>query len=63
MAARKPGSQGEHDISVETIAQGMPDDLAETRGDCRQLLLLLAGHGLRQAPGTPCALFNFEGDV
>jgi hypothetical protein len=29
MAARKPGSQGKHDISVETIALGMLDDLAE----------------------------------
>jgi hypothetical protein len=29
MGARKPGSQGERDISVKTIAQGMPDDLAE----------------------------------
>jgi hypothetical protein len=29
MGARKPGPQGEHDISVKTIAQGMPDDLAE----------------------------------
>jgi hypothetical protein len=27
--ARKPGSRGEHAISVKTIAQGMPDDLAE----------------------------------
>jgi hypothetical protein len=24
--ARKPGSWGERDISVKTIAQGMPDD-------------------------------------
>ena len=29
MGARKPGSQGEHAISVKTIAQGMPDVLAE----------------------------------
>src|SRR6516165_10586098 len=29
MGARKPGSQGERAISVKTIAQGMPDDLAE----------------------------------
>jgi hypothetical protein len=29
MGARKPGSQEERDISVKTIAQGMPDDLAE----------------------------------
>jgi hypothetical protein len=29
MGARKPGSQGEPAISVKTIAQGMPDDLAE----------------------------------
>jgi hypothetical protein len=29
MGARKPGSQGERDISVKTIVQGMPDDLAE----------------------------------
>jgi hypothetical protein len=27
--ARKPGPRGEHDISVKTIAQGMPDDLAD----------------------------------
>jgi hypothetical protein len=27
--ARKPGSRGERAISVKTIAQGMPDDLAE----------------------------------
>ena len=29
MGATKPGPQGEHDISVKTIAQGMPDDSAE----------------------------------
>jgi hypothetical protein len=29
MGARQPGPQGEHDISVKTIAQGMPDDPAE----------------------------------
>jgi hypothetical protein len=29
MGANKPGSQGERAISVKTIAQGMPDDLAE----------------------------------
>src|SRR5580692_5343160 len=29
MGARKPGPQGEREISVKTIAQGMPDDLAE----------------------------------
>ena len=29
MGARKPGSQGERAISVKTIAQGMPDVLAE----------------------------------
>jgi hypothetical protein len=26
MEARKPGLQGERDLSVKTIAQGMPDD-------------------------------------
>jgi hypothetical protein len=29
MGANKPGSQGERDISVKTVAQGMPDDSAE----------------------------------
>jgi hypothetical protein len=29
MGARQPGPQGEHDISVKAIVQGMPDDPAE----------------------------------
>jgi hypothetical protein len=45
MGAKKPGSQGERDISVKTIAQGMPDDLAEPVVTAASFSLLLAGHG------------------
>src|SRR5579864_4333481 len=31
-----------------------------TCGNCRLLFLLQAGHGLRPAPGIPCALYDFE---
>jgi hypothetical protein len=54
--AIKPGPRGERAISVKTIAQGMPDDLAEPVVTAASFFYLLAGHGLRPAPGIPCAL-------
>jgi hypothetical protein len=59
--AIKPGPRGERAISVKTIAQGMPDDLAESVVTAASFFYLLAGHGLRPAPGIPCALFSLEG--
>jgi hypothetical protein len=58
--ARKPGSRGERAISVKTVAQGMPDDLAEpvVPSPC---FFMHGGHGLRPAPGIPCALCCFGG--
>src|SRR5438552_14835900 len=60
MGARKPGSQGEHDISVKTIVQGMPDDSAEpcmgsklSRG--RRLLAALFCAEVRRGQGWPKA--------
>jgi hypothetical protein len=61
MGARKPGPQGERAISVKTIAQGMPDVLAVPVVTAACFFLLQAGHGLRPAPGIPCALTSFEG--
>ena len=48
-------SPGRVRIRRQSIAQGMPVD-GWTGGDCRLLFLLQAGHGLRPAPGIPCAL-------
>ncbi len=39
----------------------MPGLPGSTCGDCRLLFFLQAGHGLRPAPGIPCALFFDEG--
>jgi hypothetical protein len=43
--ARKPGPRGERAISVKTIAQGMPDDPAETVVTAACVFCLQAGHG------------------
>src|ERR1700756_2372443 len=56
MGANKPGSQGERAISVKTIAQGMPDDSAEPVVPSPCFFHCTGGHGLRPAPGIPCAL-------
>jgi hypothetical protein len=62
MGARKPGPQGEHDISVKTIAQGMPDEWLNL-WFLPRAFFMHGGHGLRPAPGIPCALSSEEGDV
>jgi hypothetical protein len=60
MGATKPGPQGERAISVKTIAQGMPDDLAEpvVTAAC---YFFAGGPWVRPSPGIPCALFDFGG--
>jgi len=60
MGARKPGSQGERDINVKTVVQGMPGDLA---GPVVTAACFFAAGGPwgRPAPGIPCALFASEG--
>ena len=40
----------------KTIAQGMPDDLAEPVVPSPCFFHCTGGHGLRPAPGIPCAL-------
>ena len=50
MGARKPGSQGERDISVKTIAQGRPDVSAFT---CGSFPVLFPVHGGRGCGGHP----------
>ena len=58
--AIKPSSRGERAISVKTIAQGMPDDLAEpcmgsTLSRERRLLAALFGAEARRGQGWPKA--------
>jgi len=58
--AKKPGAPGRARISRNTIAQGMPDDLAEpvVPSPC---FFHARGPWAKPSPGIPCALFDFEG--
>src|SRR5690242_10057782 len=59
MGARKPGPQGERAISVNTIAQGMPDDSADPVVTAASFFSA-GGPWVRPSPGIPCALFYSE---
>src|SRR5580704_7572051 len=63
MGARKPGSQGERAISVKTVAQGMPDDLAEPVVTAACLLFCRRAMGCGQHPAFPAPSHLEEGDV
>ena len=63
MGARKPGSQGERAISVKTIAQGMPDDLAEPVVTAACFLFCRRAMGCGQHPAFPAPFHLEEGDV
>jgi hypothetical protein len=62
--ANTPGTPavhpGERGAAVKTIAQGMPDDLAEPDVACVRKVQFLCTQGarVRPAPGIPCALFS-----
>src|ERR1700677_4429652 len=57
MVAKKPGHQGEREISRKTIAQGGPDASAEPVCSCAFLCTFLhARPRVQRAPGLPCAL-------
>ena len=60
--ARSPGSTF---IGVKTIARGMPGDPGVTvvTNITRVLFILHARLWVRRAPGLPCALCSYEGDV
>ncbi|MGJ5083515.1 hypothetical protein ACQR1F_30225, partial [Bradyrhizobium sp. HKCCYLS3013] len=45
----------EREVSVKTIAQGMPD-VGWTCGDCRLLFFCRRAMGCGLQPGIPCAL-------
>jgi hypothetical protein len=60
MGARKPGSPGRSRISRNTIAQGMPDDLAEPVVTAACFLFCRRAM-VRPSPGIPCALLFSEG--
>src|SRR5690348_11176270 len=51
--AIKPGPRGERAISVKTIAQGMPDDLAEPVVTAACLLFCRRAMGCGQHPAFP----------
>jgi hypothetical protein len=57
MGATKPGPQGEHDISVKTIAQGMPDDRLNL-WFLPRAFFTARGPWVRPSPGIPCALIS-----
>jgi hypothetical protein len=59
--ANKPEHRGDREISVKTIAQGMPD-VGWTCGDCRLLSCCRRAMGCGQQPGIPCALRLEEGE-
>jgi hypothetical protein len=59
MGARKPGPQGERDISVKTIAQRMPDDLAESVVTAACVCRRAMGEALTRH--SPCAPFDSGG--
>jgi hypothetical protein len=63
MGARKPGSQGERAISVKTIAQGMPDVLAEPVVTAACFLFCRRAMGCGQHPAFPAPSHLEEGDV
>ena len=52
-AATKPGSRGERAISVKTIAQGMPDDLAEPVVSAASFSFCWRAMGCGQHPAFP----------
>jgi hypothetical protein len=62
--AIKPGPWGEREGNRKTIAQGRPV-VRPNLGDCRQLFLLLAGHGcgLHPAFPAPSVLMRDETDA
>ena len=51
--ARKPGHRGEHDISVKTIARGMPDVFRCDRGDYTRMLTFISHARLRVRAAHP----------
>jgi hypothetical protein len=53
MGARKPGPQGEHDISRKTIAQGRPVDPVEPVVTAAWFFCFQAGRGCNQHPVFP----------
>ncbi|BAM89510.1 hypothetical protein S58_35170 [Bradyrhizobium oligotrophicum S58] len=53
--AKEPEHRGDREISVKTIAQGMPD-VGWTCGDCRLLFFCRRAMGCGLQPGIPCAL-------
>jgi hypothetical protein len=57
MGATRPGPQGEHDISVKTIAQGMPDDRLNL-WFLPRAFFTARGPWVRPSPGIPCALIS-----
>ena len=63
MGARQPGSQGERAISVKTIAQGMPDDLAEPVVTAASFFICWRAMGEAFTRHSLRPLRSFEGDV
>ena len=59
--AKEPEHRGDREISVKTIAQGMPD-VGWTCGDCRLLFFCRRAMGCGLQPGIPCALRLKEGE-
>ena len=51
--ARKPGHRGEHDISVKTIARGMPGVFRCDRGDYTRMLTFILHARLRALSERP----------
>ncbi|MGY3452969.1 hypothetical protein [Bradyrhizobium sp. USDA 4353] len=60
MVANKPAHQGEREAADKPTAQGMPDDRLNL-WYLPPAFFSQAGHGLRPAPGIPCALFGRGG--
>jgi hypothetical protein len=61
MGANKPGPQGERDISVKTVAQGMPDDSAEPVVPSPCFFQCTGAMGCGQHPAFPAPSLNSEG--
>src|SRR4030095_15524059 len=62
--SNKPGHRGEHEVSRETIARGMPGDFRCTCGDYTRVLSTLhTGLRVHWAPGIPCALYYQSGET
>src|ERR1700760_1710999 len=59
MVARKPGHQGDHEVSRNTIAQEMPGVLGEPVVTTPRVTNIHAGLRVHRAPGVSCALLLF----